>query len=638
MMKDTKVSNLVSPVTEGGVDPMKGLARTYVSLMLDPEFTQAAREGDLNALSALEFVSRRIAPISNLLSRKLKQKSPDFEAIAEDLPIMQLESLRDEVQLYASRGFEYLAGTTPSEKLVMNHHPMPQIPKPARRDFLPLAILAGSVEPPIPYGALDKLLSRHNRQDALDLGEEGRVVYHGKRMERLLTGDSAAIGINRIVRFMSRLAEAHGLNVESDVAMAQEYTQALRSGHFVHQYKTLGRNQLYRLSGAGDPLQVNHRIKRIEQDASRYGVNLDSLITQHERQFLLELAVNHPEKGLRKELVEITQGLLAGETYHALKLGEIDEVVQFSRDPLLRGTYPIIRSAINSKREAIWEAKYRTPSSGLPMATIDTPEPVNLPATPTQIAATPVQRAYSDLPMSEQDATNILSMFAEGNLEKIVDYRIQTQQARVFGNAKKGSNAGKGNLADQARTADDGSFAYVENRRSIGKVLMEGLPVAAIGLALISAFGVAMYRVNSVVEDTSRKLTDYAMDVLQGKIPIEIDCPGTPIERYGPNQAYNRKEVGPKYICKPSPDQPQSKSEMPQELAKAEKPQEFMVYRVKDHKTLTHIVKRLLGEKDEGRAYLQALALAKYNGIKNADRIYPKQEIRIPLHYPGLGR
>lgn len=599
-------------------DERRELERIYESLVVNrrgsrrtSKYTpigERARQKDVNALSFLEFVARQLNERDhNILGKRRQNPDAKPESYAElqnspmaaklksqyrdefdkiiNLPALQVDALWNEVILYAKLGLEPLRQKSAKSPALKNYQ-IPEITETPTLDFLLLPFATAASRHPVTLKDTDRRYL-----------ENGRKSVSETASRHYLTAGYASYLIEIASLVMEQIARANGLDLFDRIARKNMFLEKLGGSIFIDNFEFHGRGYLHKMADEGNARYVFYEISSIARNADKYRISLDSLVTMHEADLLKRKAVNHPERGLRGELLDIMHDVSSGKTWRRGHLSATDKFVPYCNDETLITAYHKIRSAI----EALADSTYRSRFTGIKFSEeelVDDAKPIKpiaIPGTTSDLfqrerIQTP-KDMYPKIKMDDSDARTILSMFESGNLEGIVSYDIS--HAKVQKSAYANANVDTG-----SKRASD-----INYRR-----------IAFVGLTGAAAIA-ALFMFHDANKDQTAS---------DPKIAVEIPCDNITRRIY--NKGADGFRIGPQAVCKPD------------ETAKAEgygpelsKPI-ILEYGVIERDNLTHIAKRALGINDERTAYLTALEIARINGITNPNNIHPGQRLSIPLY------
>ncbi|MBI2655954.1 LysM peptidoglycan-binding domain-containing protein [Candidatus Woesearchaeota archaeon] len=595
-----------------------------------------ARQGDANAVSFLEFVARsldrfdrngksgrdsswayveRIAesegwepdlPYELLQSDVSSRQSPLAKKIRSQyagelgrLPALQIDALWNEISLYAQTGFQTLRqeqsrltqkqperiGTATA----LDRYGLPEIPETLVRNFLIVPLASTVSRQPIHLDDIDVVELESGRQLA-------RIGY--------MMTTSATRRIQIAASVMEQIAQINGIDVSDKINRKNGFLEKLEGAALIHSFESYRRGEICGLVEEGRALNAFKEIGEIARKAGEYKVPLELLITGPEIALLKTQAVNHPERGLRGELLEIARDVFSGKTWRRLDLRETDELVAYCRDKNIVAAYQRIKSAIEILADPISRARYQAPPARPSRKYLQAPSKISGERVLPTENVVPLN-LYPRLNMSGNDARAILSMFALGNLEGIIGYGTQS--------------------AEPAYAAPTG-----EKRRKAA-----GLAIAAGLAALIAGVGIFITSNQTITNQirSGRQALDAetSQETATGYIR-EIDCTGIPV--YSGSEVSGKGYTGeaPIIVCKPGtgPSVPRGDLHLPTQadLGPATSGR-TQYYPVKVGDNLTHIMKRQAGITDNRLAYLEALNYAESHGIKPPYVIHPGQIITI---------
>jgi len=512
--------------------------------------------------------------------RKLRSQYVRELGMMEDLPALQINTLWNEILLYAQLGFNNLRQRNDKTTAIKNYQ-LPDIKETPTLDFLLFSLL--------PFAGVHKLGISDSNRKYLEKGRE--FITEG--FDNLIPGyASHLIGIAASV--MEQIALEKRVDITDKTARAKLFIEKLQGGNLIADFESYDRKELYELASQGRAIRVFEKIDWTVTNARKYNVPLDFLLTHDELSLLRNQAVNHPNRGLRGELLEIAEEVASGKTYRRFDLSKTDELVAFCDDNSLAQAYQNIRSAIDTLASAYRGKLAGAFGTSLPAShkRVDDLTPAS-----TQLAESiPFNpRGIYNLPkgksMTSNDARAILSMFQSGDLDSIITY---------------------GTPASAPSHVSSYDVDRIRKRSAAGMLAAMG------GLAAVIA-GILMLPNQSKPSQTS----DY------GKV-IEIDCTTLP-PLYGQSSIHGNVWEGPVLVCAPGTETAQRGDILLPMLADSGSGPSAgeKIYRVVLGDNLAHIMKRQAGITDDGQAYLEALNYAKSYGISPPYIIHPGQIITI---------
>ncbi len=501
-----------------------------------------------------------------------KRIRSQYRGELEKLPILQIDSLWNEILLYAQRGFYGLKQRNAQSAAFANYQ-LPEIIEMPAMDFLLLPLVSAITKKPINISDNDRNYLETGRQFA---------------ERRSLTASYAVYLIEKAASVMKQIAEVHELDISDKIGGKNLLVEKLEGGSFIRYFESSIREHLCDLAAQGRASRVFEEIDSVARSASRHKIPLDLLIAQEEIDLLKAQAVNNPERGLRGELLEIARDVASGQTYMEGDLSKTDRLVAFCDDKSLVMAYQNIRSAITTLADS-YRFGYRIPSPMAPaMAFSLSKKPVAAsikPEVSTAVVVPVTRELYPSLRMNDDDAKSILSMLESGDFNGIANYKaIPSAVSHVpYKTDKKGK------------------------RSRVGVIAVGGLAAAVIAGFLVMPN-----------QSRSSESPNY-------RETIEIDCSGIPQTLSGQNIAvYEDRTTGPIYVCKPNEPTKIGISPSKQQEIPVAKP-----YGVVKGDNLTRVMKRQAGIKDERQAYVTALDYAEEHGIKAPYIIHPGQILMI---------
>ncbi len=601
-------------IYESLVESRKGRRRYSIYTSIG----EKARQGDANAVGFLEFVAgqldrwdRNAALESRETQRIAKfgargsteqdythgssqydtqnQNSPLAKRIRSQnmkeldrLPALQIDALWNEILFYARMGFDGLSQRN-VKYTALDNCQLPEITETPTTNFLLLSLVGAVSKQPIHLRDFD----REYLETGRGLSENGS-----------LGAGYAASLIEKAASVMEQIAQSHGIDISGKIERKTQLVEKLNGADLINRFESYGRSNVYRLAEEGKALRVFDEVESVVGDAGKYRVPLELIITGQEMTSLKTQAVNHPDRGLRGELLEIAEEVASGKTYRRFDLRRTDELVPFCNNPTLVLAYQKIKSAIEALADSAYQEKLAS-LSGRALQTSHKPVDDLVPASAQLAESIPFNPRFmynlkpKRTSMTSDDARAILSMFESGNLEGILNYGAQYIAASYTTPPMIGG----------------------ERRKSVAGMLaaMGGLAAVIAGLLILPN------------QTRLSQRSDYNRGI------VEIDCTGVP-RLYGEGTGQGNVEEMPTFVCKPGtePIVPRGDMLLPNMAdASPSSSADTKVYKVVLGDNLTHIMKRQAGITDERQAYLEALRQAKLNNIPNPNHIEPGQKLII---------
>lgn len=598
-IRNSEYSPLVNRARQGDSTALAFLA--LLSMQLDQKDTNVKRGLSMQEQEftdrSLSYSTRSKSPLANKLRSEYRA---ELDHIMERLPSLQVDSLWNEILLYAKLGLNSLNKSRPrGSPIPALGLYLPEITETPTTNFLHFPLANVFSRQPVQLRESDRKYLDEGRQFA----ESG-----------YLGANSSAELIKIVSKAMGQFAQVHGIDVSSRIDYANKLAEKLEGGNFIETFEWVIRERLYGLAGEGQALRTFGELKYITERAQKHNVPLDLLLSGKEIAALKAQAVNHPAFGLRGELLDILREVAAGNTGRRLDLERTDELVQFCDDPTLVSSYNIIKSAIEHLA-----SEARKPYTGeprLPTRPIAIPAkvPVVETASSDLIASIPfnpramenmTRKMVGDRRMTSDDARNILFMFLNGDYNGIRGYRFSDSHRSIY--AQSNVPAERVDRSDTYR-----KVAAVAGLAAVASLVMILADKAQMQIS--EAYAAYQASIQSRQGSNTQRV-------------IEVDCGDLPQWSYGASSQSNVGQISdPTYVCKPGtePKVPRGDISLPIESSSGTGPR----HRVVDGENLTRIMRKHRIARN-GSPYLAALTYAKEHGIKPPYIIYPGQILVI---------